>query len=112
MTLIIVSLLIPDTGSSTDESQQESPTGGLITLGELQSTIGRFLGMEPTREALATHLGMVELEASSLATPATVQFGERLLAGSIGSASARTVLTTALHHRGLSPSEVMAAACS
>ena len=107
LTLWIVSLLIPDTYSPADESQQEASAGGLITLGELQVTIGRFLGMEPTREALATHLGTAGIEPTSLATPTTVQFGERLLAGSIGSASARTVLTTALHHRGMSPSEVM-----
>ncbi len=81
--------------------------GGLITLGELHQTIGRFLGMQMTSEALATHLGTVTVEPKALASPATVQFGERLLAGSIGSASARTVLTTALYHRGLRHRDVM-----
>ena len=103
--IIIVSLIKPDreTSSGTDISIE----GGLITLGELETTIGRFLGMKKTRKALATHLGIPELQPASLATPETIQFGERLLAGSIGSASARTVLTTALHHRGLGPEAVM-----
>jgi Na+/proline symporter/signal transduction histidine kinase len=105
--LVLVSLAAPDREPGPETSPDGRVAGGLITLGELQSTIGRFLGMDNTREALTTHLGAVEFEAGSLATPATVQFGERLLAGSIGSASARTVLSTALHHRGLGPDAVL-----
>jgi len=105
--ILVVSLLLPDSKPSTSSGPQNEAESGLITLGELEKTIGRFLGIQNTREALATHLGAVEVEPASLATPATVQFGERLLAGSIGSASARTVLTTALHHRGLGPDAVL-----
>jgi len=105
--IILVSLLRPDTEPVSAASAMEENNSGLITLGELEATIGRFLGMSNTRDALATHLGLQTLEPGSLVTPATVQFGERLLAGSIGSASARTVLTTALHHRGLGPEAVM-----
>jgi signal transduction histidine kinase len=104
--IIAVSLLYPDRESaSTDESGQDH--NGLITLEELESTIGRFLGMKKTRNALITHLELDEWQPEALATPKTIQFGERLLAGSIGSASARTVLSTALHHRGLGPEAVM-----
>ncbi|MGD2127705.1 MAG: PAS-domain containing protein [Lysobacterales bacterium] len=106
--VVMGSLFAPDFDPAPDNARAaEQKDGGLITIGELQKTIGRFLGMENTVEALATHLGTVDLEATALASPATVQFGERLLAGSIGSASARTVLTTALHHRGLGPDAVM-----
>jgi signal transduction histidine kinase len=56
---------------------------------------------------MATHLGMAEPEPAALGTPSTIQFGERLLAGAIGSASGRTVLTTALHHQGLGPEAVL-----
>lgn len=105
--ILVVSLLWPDSVPSPNADLQDEVSGGLITLGELEKTIGRFLGIQSTREALATHLGTVALEPTSLATPATVQFGERLLAGSIGSASARTVLTTALNHRGLGPDAVL-----
>jgi len=109
--IVLVSLFRPDRESAlvpgTGTGGGSVNNGGLITLDELETTIGRFLGMNKTREALATHLGLPKLQPGALATPETIQFGERLLAGSIGSASARTVLSTALHHRGLGPEAVM-----
>ncbi len=99
--LVLFSILVPDRPMDQAGRDYENERGGLITLGELHRTIGQFLGMEHCRLALATHLGQVDIEPGALAAPATVQFGERLLAGSIGSASARTVLTTALNHRGM-----------
>jgi Na+/proline symporter/signal transduction histidine kinase/CheY-like chemotaxis protein len=105
--VIVVSLLLPDQEPETDAGLQADEDSGLITLGELEKTIGRFLGPQITREALATHLGLDDPEPTALVSPATIQFGERLLAGSIGSASARTVLITALHHRGLGPEAVL-----
>lgn len=105
--LVIVSLFVPDSKPAAASDSENEDSHGLITLGELEQTIGRFLGLENTREALATYLGTLATEPTSLATPSTIQFGERLLAGSIGSASARTVLTTALHHRGLGPAAVL-----
>jgi len=105
--VVFVSLIFPDKGPSSDSEAEYEESGGLITLGELETTIGRFLGMQRTRDAMATYLGTTEPEPASLATPSTIQFGERLLAGSIGSASARTVLTTALHHQGLGPEAVL-----
>jgi Na+/proline symporter/signal transduction histidine kinase/CheY-like chemotaxis protein len=105
--IVVVSLLAPERMPAGGRLPKTDSDGGLITLGELHQTIGRFLGMQMTSEALATHLGTVTVEPKALASPATVQFGERLLAGSIGSASARTVLTTALYHRGLRHRDVM-----
>jgi signal transduction histidine kinase len=105
--VILVSLIRPDKESSSVSGGGIDHNGGLITLDELENIIGRFLGTENTRRALSTHLGISDRQAGALATPATIQFGERLLAGSIGSASARTVLSTALHHRGLGPEAVM-----
>jgi Na+/proline symporter/signal transduction histidine kinase len=105
--VILVSLVRPDRESSSAPGISAENNGGLITLEDLETTIGRFLGTNKTRKALSTHLGLPELQPGSLATPETIQFGERLLAGSIGSASARTVLSTALHHRGLGPEAVM-----
>lgn len=106
LAVVLVSLMYRD-HETRHRNASGDDRGGLITLDELENTIGRFLGAERTREALMTHLRTDELEQGALASPATVQFGERLLAGSIGSASARTVLTTALHHRGLGPDEVV-----
>jgi Na+/proline symporter/signal transduction histidine kinase len=105
--VLLFSLLAPDSEPSQEFGKSPANSSGLITLGELEHTVGRFLGMENIRAALATHLGVPALEPAALATPATVQFAERLLAGSVGSASARTVLSTALHHRGLGPEAVM-----
>jgi Na+/proline symporter/signal transduction histidine kinase len=104
--IVLASLILPDRKIVPDSSAADTHSG-LITVGELQTTIGRFLGMESSRDALSTHMGQEKFDPGSLATPATIQFGERLLAGSIGSASARTVLTTALHHRGLGPKAVL-----
>lgn len=105
--IILISLVRPDKEPSSVAGALVENNNGLITLEELETTIGRFLGMDKTRTALSTHLGLTELQPGALATPETIQFGERLLAGSIGSASARTVLSTALHHRGLGPEAVM-----
>ena len=105
--VVLVSLLKPDKQSSSIAGSDDENNNGLITIEELQNTIGRFLGMSKTREALTTHLGLGKLLPGALATPETIQFGERLLAGAIGSASARTVLSTALHHQGLGPEAVM-----
>ena len=105
--IIFVSLARPDKEASSIPDAIDDKVTGLITLKELETTIGRFLGVEETRKALTNHLGLVTLQPGALATPKTIQFGERLLAGSIGSASARTVLTTALHHQGLGPEAVM-----
>lgn len=105
--IILVSLIRPDKEPSAAPGTGTGSNSGLITLEALETTIGRFLGMSKTRKALSNHLGLPKLQPGALATPETIQFGERLLAGSIGSASARTVLTTALHHRGLGPEAVM-----
>ena len=105
--VVLGSLLFPDKGPSSEGEAARPDSSGLITQGELETTIGRFLGMRRTQDAMATYLGTAEPEPAALATPSTIQFGERLLAGSIGSASARTVLTTALHHQGLGPEAVL-----
>ena len=105
--IVLVSLIRPDKESSSVADSSIENNNGLITLEELENTIGRFLGLEQTHKALTTHLGMSSLQPGALASPATIQFCERLLAGSIGSASARTVLSTSLHHRGLGPEAVM-----
>lgn len=105
--VVLISLLKPDKESATTTGAGYDNGSGLITLENLETTIGRFLGMTKIRKALTTHLGLTQWQPQALATPKTIQFGERLLAGSIGSASARTVLSTALHHQGLGPEAVM-----
>ena len=96
--VVLISLLKPDKDSPSMSGSEYDKTSGLITVEELENIIGRFLGMDKTHKALTTHMGMAKPLPGALATPETIQFGERLLAGAIGSASARTVLSTALHH--------------
>jgi len=55
--VIVVSLLTPEGKPSGSRPPRSDLEGGLITLGDLQQTIGRFLGMQMTGEAFATHLG-------------------------------------------------------
>jgi signal transduction histidine kinase/Na+/proline symporter len=105
--IVLVSLFRPDRESASLAENGFGTSGGLITLEELETIIGRFLGVSKTRKALSHHLGLETIQPGALATPETIQFSERLLAGSIGSASARTVLSTALNHRGLGPEAVM-----
>lgn len=106
--IVLISLFKPEKNSGqAGDTVEEGATGGLITLGDLEATIGRFLGREKTRKSLINHLGMTTWRPDALATPETIQFGERLLAGCIGSASARTVLSTTLHHQGLGPEAAM-----
>jgi Na+/proline symporter/signal transduction histidine kinase len=105
--VVLVSMFFPERGPTSETESPHDETSGLITQGELETTIGHFLGMRRTRDAMTTYLGTDNDEPAALATPSTIQFGERLLAGSIGSASARTVLTTALHHQGLGPEAVL-----
>ena len=83
LAVVIVSLMFREDAPGMEDGKREDHPTDLLTLGELQGTISRFLGRERTETALMTHLRTDHLEAGALATPATVQFSERLLAGSI-----------------------------
>ena len=85
LAVIVVSLMFRQSAVGSTGERADQPETGLITLGELERTIRRFLGVSMTRDALRTHVGAPGFEASAPATPATMQFCERLLAGSIGS---------------------------
>ncbi|MCF6264085.1 MAG: hybrid sensor histidine kinase/response regulator [Xanthomonadales bacterium] len=105
--LVVMSLLVPDQKPTLADNNSTQSRDDLLTVKELEHIVGRFLGVALTRKALATHLGSEELEQDVLASPQTVQFCERLLAGSIGSASARTVLATTLSRKGLGAGAVL-----
>ena len=104
LALVVVSLLLPDIPVPARAGDGQPR---LITMGQLSETLQRFLGPDATRDALATHLGESAMEPRALATPSALPFGERLLAGSIGSASARSVLRSALQRGGLGRDEVL-----
>ena len=73
------------------------------SLEDLQVLASRFIGEQNANRAFT------ELRAKSTSEHASaeaIRFTELLLAGSIGSASARNVVTTALRSRGLTPGDV------
>ncbi len=83
---------------------------GNVSVGDLQALAIRIVGERHARRAFseqAIALGR-ELQAAAAADRAWVQFTERLIAASIGAASARLVLTSVLRGSGMHLSEVMA----
>lgn len=82
---------------------------GTATIGELRNLVGRFIGPERARsafDAYAHELG-VSAHATSEARPELVAAAERLLAGSIGSASARVMISSVVKGEELSFEGVM-----
>lgn len=97
-----------------DALKHTHPAGGALwrgsaDSGELQRLVGRFLGPERARAAFAAHArarGCADPEAL-VADAQTVHFAETLLAGAIGSASARAMVASVAQEEPLSLAEVM-----
>ncbi|WP_405229514.1 NahK/ErcS family hybrid sensor histidine kinase/response regulator [Lentisalinibacter sediminis] len=82
---------------------------GEIVVSDLRALAGRFVGEENARgafEDFARGRGR-ELAPSATADRGVLQFTERLVAGTIGSASARIVMTTALRKTGMEIGDVL-----
>ncbi|KJB97531.1 histidine kinase [Skermanella aerolata KACC 11604] len=71
---------------------------GSTTVGELIALVGRFLGPQRAEQAFAglARGGSVDLRRDRQASAELVRFGERLMAGAIGAASARVALASAV----------------
>ena len=89
------------------------PAAGLHAItsnvGDLESVAARIIGSAAARQALqeyAVHTGGALPKPTDSADRGLLQHFERVLAGSIGSSSARVVLTHALKRKGLSLDEV------
>jgi len=69
-----------------------------LTVADLEELASRFLGERNARRAMSDHLQRRStiVERGEYADADTAQFTERLIAGAIGTASARMVLTSAL----------------
>lgn len=83
---------------------------GTLTSADLQKLAARVIGDREAGEAFAAHFNEQgrSSEPQTPADPALVQFTERLLAASIGAASARLTLTSALRGSGMELDEVVA----
>ena len=82
---------------------------GDIVLSDLRALAGRFVGEENARRAFEDFARRRDrqLSPSSTADRSVLQFTERLVAGTIGSASARIVMTTALRKTGMEIGDVL-----
>jgi Na+/proline symporter/signal transduction histidine kinase len=80
------------------------------TVGDLQELVERFLGTERTTLSFAEYASRLEraaLDRGEHADPDVVRFVERLLAGVLGTSSARLVLGTTLRGRDMQPEDVV-----
>jgi Na+/proline symporter/nitrogen-specific signal transduction histidine kinase len=81
---------------------------GKAPLKELRALVGRFIGMERAEGAFADHLRRRRLDpAGPTADAELVRHAERLLAGAIGSASARVIIATVAEEQPLGLDDVM-----
>jgi PAS domain S-box-containing protein len=82
---------------------------GRIRIGDLRALAARILGERTAERAFADYAQAsgVELAPTDSADRGLLQYTERLLAGAIGAASARRVLTTVLRGTGLDLGEVV-----
>ncbi|MGZ5821228.1 MAG: ATP-binding protein [Croceibacterium sp.] len=81
---------------------------GTAQVADLVQLVGRFLGEAQTREAFAAEARGRGRDPAALAADAeTVRLAERLLAGAIGSASARVMVASVVHEEPIGTEEVM-----
>ena len=81
---------------------------GTARLADLQALVGRFLGQARADEAFSQHAQRRGIDLAALTVDGDlVLFAERLLAGAIGSASARVMVETVTEEQPLGLDEVM-----
>jgi len=82
---------------------------GSASVDELRALLGRFLGPERAREAFNAYARNHRIESGQThaANPDLVHYAESLLAGTIGSASARIMIASVVQEEPLAIDEVM-----
>jgi len=97
-----------------DAAGAQAPRRGLprisATVGDLQELVERFLGAERTTASFAEYasrVGPAALDRADQAEPEFARFVEHLLAGVLGTSSARLVLGTTLLGRDMQPEDVV-----
>jgi Na+/proline symporter/signal transduction histidine kinase len=93
---------------SPDRSGPDTLWRGTATVGQLRGLLERFVGPERAAAALAQDaVGGADLSATAPATADLVHHVELLLAGSVGSASARVMMASVVQEEPLGLAEVM-----
>jgi len=98
------------TDAGRDGRLSETPLGdGDIRVSDLRALAGRFVGEDNARRAFDdfARRRSRDLSPTSTADRSVLQFTERLVAGTVGSASARIVMTTALRKTGMEIGDVL-----
>ncbi|HSG65472.1 MAG TPA: histidine kinase, partial [Gammaproteobacteria bacterium] len=82
---------------------------GTAAVSELKRLVARFMGEDQARAIFTAYAARhdVDLETQSSADPELVNFAERLLAGAIGAASARVMISSVVKGEALSIEGVM-----
>lgn len=82
---------------------------GTASLPDLRSLLSRFLGKQRADEALTNYMNKhhMDWEKSATSDAGLVNFAEKLLAGAIGSASARVMVSSVVKEESLGIEEVM-----
>ncbi|HEX9921035.1 MAG TPA: sensor histidine kinase, partial [Anaerolineae bacterium] len=99
--------LFVDVFKQTVESDQRRLWRGTVSVPALYELLGRFLGSERVDEAFAKYAQEQGLTWAEVADAELVAFAEKLLAGSIGAASARIMVASVVKEEPLSLDEVM-----
>jgi Na+/proline symporter/nitrogen-specific signal transduction histidine kinase len=83
---------------------------GSAAVADLRALLARYVGAERAEHALARHARTrgLALAVDAQADSDLVNFAERLLAGAIGAASARVMISTVVRSADFGPDEVMA----
>jgi Na+/proline symporter/nitrogen-specific signal transduction histidine kinase len=83
---------------------------GSAAVADLRALLARYVGAERAEQALDHHARMrgLSLDPDAQADSDLVNFAERLLAGAIGAASARVMISTVVKGAEFSPDQVMA----
>ncbi len=92
-----------DTGGDFDLSKREAP------LHEIKIILNRFLGGERATQLLNEYAlsSNVNLDKTTIASPELISFAEKNLAGAIGAASARVIITSVAKEQPVSLEELM-----
>jgi Na+/proline symporter/nitrogen-specific signal transduction histidine kinase len=83
---------------------------GSAAVADLRALLARYVGAERADETIAGHARMrgISLASDAQADSDLVNYAERILAGAIGAASARVMISTVVKGADFSPDEVMA----